>query len=147
MASVEFVITPPLLTFRTSAELSTKVVVPATLNPPAVSVSVGILDAEPRVSEAMLAADMGATYVTVKVPASIMDAFVPTPGTTAGDQLAALFQSPAVAAVQAVCACIVAKLAASSPAQRHIVLNFFIVCMVKLLLMSYFNSLAVYQIK
>jgi hypothetical protein len=53
---------------------------------------------------------------------------LPTPGTPVGFQLEAVFQSPPVAAAHAVCACVFAKLAASNPAQRHIVLKFFIVC-------------------
>jgi hypothetical protein len=104
MLSVPLVITPPLLMLRTSVELSTNVEVPVTLNPVAVMVSVGILVAEPSVSEAMLAADIGELQVTVKVPALTMDAFVPSPGTTAGDQPAAVFQSPLEAAAQEVCA-------------------------------------------
>ena len=77
-----------------------------------------------------------------------MMAFTPVPGAPAGLQLPVVFHSPPEAPIHvAVCACVVVKLAASSPAQRHIVLNLFMVCMVKLLLMSCFNSFALYQIK
>ena len=57
MANVPLFITPPLLMLIVSAKLSTNVVVPATLNPAALRLSVTV--EEPSASEAMLAADIG----------------------------------------------------------------------------------------
>lgn len=59
MVRVLLVITPPELMLMTSAESSTIVVVPTTLNPAAEIVSVGTLLPEPSVSDAMLAAVIG----------------------------------------------------------------------------------------
>ena len=61
MLNVPLVITPPLLTLRTSAAVPASVVLPVTSNPAAVIVRVGMLVAapdNPSVSEAMLDADI-----------------------------------------------------------------------------------------
>jgi hypothetical protein len=79
--------------------------------------------------------------VTVNAVLLVIKAFVVSIGTKFGNQLMAVFQSPPDLLVQTVCACVVTKLAASNPAQKHIVLKIFVACIMLWLLFFYFFTL------